>query len=186
MTKFVGKIFNEPLLEFGDKHSHPDPKLGLSDAGPHQTYVGEVIKIGVVGSSKTIEDARAFMEAASDGFEGNTEKHPNLHPDFPGLKNQNPFRCGFEIGEHSTEALSKSQLDQVFKEPDHKKAVELAVDMICERLQVLEDSSERPDVAMVALPVRLIEGCGALRLKQNPPPRKKTAADQTPPTFAAS
>lgn len=79
MTEFAGKIFDEPLLEFGDKHSHPDPKLGLSDAGPHQTYVGEVINIGVVGSSKTIEDARAFIEAASEGFEGNTENrvYPN-------------------------------------------------------------------------------------------------------------
>mgnify|MGYP001803702697 CR=1 FL=1 len=61
LTEFAGKIFDEPLLEFGDKHSHPDPRLGLSEAGPHQTYVGEVIKIGVVGSSKTIEDARLSL-----------------------------------------------------------------------------------------------------------------------------
>ena len=183
MTKFAGKIFDEPLLEFGDKHGHPDPKLGLSDAGPHQTYVGEIIKIGVVGSSKTIEDARAFMEAASDGFEGNSVKHPNLPPNFPGLKNRNPFRCGFEIGEHSTEALSKARLDKVFKEPDHKKAVELAVDMICERLHVLEDSGERPDVAMVALPVRLIERVWGAKVEAKSTTEKEDSGGSDAPNF---
>ncbi len=157
LAEFEGKIFDEPLLEFGDKHSHSDPRLGLLEAGPLQTHLGEVIKIGVVGSSKTIEDTQNFMTAAAEGFEGNTEKHPNLHPDFPGLQNQNPFRCNFEIEVGGTETLSKSQLVKISKEPDHTKAVKMAVDTICERLQVLEESGNRPDVAIIALPVKLIE-----------------------------
>ena len=140
MTGFKGKIFDEPLLEFGDKHSHADPRLGLREAGPLQTHLGEVIKVGVVGSSKTVEDAKAFMAAATEGFDGTSEKHPNLHPDFPGLQNQNPFRCSFEIEEGGTETLPKSLMDKISKEPDHARAVEMAVDAVCERLQVLEDT----------------------------------------------
>lgn len=157
LTEFEGKIFDEPLLEFGDKHSHSDPRLGLREAGPLQTHLGEIVKVGVVGSSKTVEDTQNFMIAAADGFEGNTEKHPNLHPDFPGLQNQNPFRCNFVIEEGGTETFSKSQLDKISKEPNHTKAVKMAIDAVCERLQVLEESGNRPDVVIIALPVQLIE-----------------------------
>ena len=119
---FESQIFDEPELEFGDWHHHPDPRLGLFEAGPLQPYVGEVIKIAVVGSAKTVEDTRKFLSAATAGFAGMSERHPNLHPAFPGLSNQNPYRCRFEIEEGATAALSQNKIDKITKEPDHKKA----------------------------------------------------------------
>jgi hypothetical protein len=86
-----------------------------------------------------------------------SSKHPNLHPDFPGLGNQNPFRCKFEIAEGATAAISQSKIDKIRKEPNHGKAVEMAVDEIVQQLQTLDDGSHRPHVAIVALPVSLIE-----------------------------
>lgn len=155
--KLETKIFDEPQLEFGDKHNHPDPRLGLFEAGPLQIHVGDGIKIAVVGSSKTIEDAKAFLAAASKGFAGKTEKHPNMHPDFPGLANQNPFRCKFEIADGATSAIPQARIEKIMREVNHTKAVEMAVDEIVSQLQALDDSSNRPDVAIVALPVGLIE-----------------------------
>lgn len=155
--KLDSRIFEEPELEFGDKHHHPDPRLGLYEAGPLQTFVGEVIKVGVVGSSKTIEDTRRFLADAAAGFDGMSERHPNLHPSFPGLTNQNPYRCRFEIEDGGTAALSQSRIEKITKEPDHEKAVELAVDEIVDQLRAMDESSTRPHVAIVALPVSLIE-----------------------------
>ena len=154
---FESDILEEPLLEFGEKHQHPDPRLGLFEAGPLQTHPGDTIKVGVVGSAKTIEDAEKFFAAAAIGFEGKSEKHPNLHPEFPGLGNQNPFRCKIEIEEAATATISQSQIEKIRKEPHHAKAVEMAVEEIIGQLKALEDSSHRPDVALVALPVELIE-----------------------------
>jgi len=155
--KFATKIFDEPHLEFGDKHHHPDPRLGLFEAGPLQTPLGDVVKIAVVGDSKTVEDAKEFFAEAATGFAGKSEKHPNLHPDFPGLGNQNPFRCKFEISDGATAAIAQSKIDKIRKEPHHGKAVEMAVDEIVQQLQTLDEGSHRPDVAIVALPVSLIE-----------------------------
>jgi hypothetical protein len=155
--KFETKIFDEPQLEFGDKHHHADPRLGLSQAGPLQIPAGDVMKIAVVGSSKTVEDAKAFFRAAATGFQGQGEKHPNLHPDFPGLGNQNPYRCKFDISDGATAAISQAKIDKIRKEPHHNKAVEMAVDDILQELQTLDEGSHRPDVAIVALPVGLIE-----------------------------
>jgi len=154
---FKTHIFDEPELEFGDHHHHQDPRLGLAEAGPLQTFLGDVIKIGVVGSSKTIEDTRKFIDTVGRGVDGKSEKHPNMHPPFPGLGNQSPFRCRFEIEDGATAALSKSKLDKIGKEPDHYRAVEMAVNEIINELQAMEDGGARPDVAVIALPVRLLE-----------------------------
>jgi hypothetical protein len=155
--KFETKIFEEPHLEFGDKHHHPDPRLGLFEAGPLQIPVGDVVRVAVVGSSKTVEDAKKFFTDAATGFAGKGEKHPNLHPDFPGLGNQNPFRTKFEIEESATAAIAQSKIDKIRLEPNHTKAVEMAVDEIIQQLETLDESSHRPSVAIVALPVSLIE-----------------------------
>ena len=157
MTTFSTRIFQEPDLEFGDRHHHPDPRLGLFEAGPLQTYVGDVIKIGVVGNAKTIENTRKFLETAAAGIEGKSEKHPNMHPAFPGLGNQSPYRCRFEVEDGATAALSQAKLDKIAKEPDNHRAVELAVEEIMAELQALDDGGHRPDVAIIALPVRLLE-----------------------------
>ena len=154
---FKSRIFDEPVLEFGDKHSHPDPRLGLFEAGPLQAFAGDVIKVGVVGSAKTIEDTRKFLDAATAGFEGMSEKHPNLHPAFPGLTNQNPYRCRFEIEEGAALTLSQARIENITKETNHEKAVELAVDEIVDQLRAMDERGDRPHVAIVALPVALIE-----------------------------
>ena len=155
--KLETKIFEEPHLEFGGKHYHPDPRLGLFEAGPLQVPIGDVIKVAVIGSSKTVEDAKSFFSDAAAGFAGKGEKHPNLHPDFPGFGNQNPFRCKFEIAEGATVAIAQSRIDKIRKEPHHGIAVEMAVGEIVQQLRTLDESSNRPHVAVVALPVSLIE-----------------------------
>lgn len=155
--KFETTIFDEPHLEFGDKHHHPDPRRGLFEAGPLQTPVGDAIRIAVVGNAKTIEDTRQYLDEATAGFPGKTDKHPNMHPDFPGLGNQNPFRCKFELIESAALAIPQSRIEAILKEAHHGKAVEMAVAEVMLLLTAIDEGSERPNVAIVALPVALIE-----------------------------
>jgi hypothetical protein len=180
---FECKIFEEPQLEFGDKHHHPDPRLGLFEAGPLQPFVGEAIKIAVVGSAKTIEDTQKFLAAATAGFEGMSEKHPNLHPDFPGLGNQNPFRCKFEILDGATAALPQSKIEKITGEPNHSKAVEMAVEEIVAQLQTLDESSNRPHVAIVALPVALIERVWSAKVDSKSSTEKEDSSGSDAPNF---
>ena len=177
------RIFEEPELEFGDKHSHPDPRLGLVEAGPLQPPLGEVIRVAVVGSAKTVEDTRKFLAAAATGVAGRTEKHPNLHPDFPGLGNLNPFRCRFEIEDGATAALSQSIIEKIRKEPDHVKAVEMAVKEIVSELQTLDESSHRPDVAIIPLPVALIERVWNARVDSKSTIEKEDSSGSDAPNF---
>lgn len=180
---FESRIFDEPQLEFGDKHHHPDPRLGLYEAGPLQTFVGDVIKVGVIGSAKTVEDTRKFLDAAAAGFDGHSEKHPNMHPPFPGLTNQNPYRCRFETEDGAAVALGQGRIDQITKEPNHQKAVEMAVDEIVAQLQALDDSSNRPHVAIVALPVALIDRVWSAKVDSNGSVEKEDSSGSDAPNF---
>lgn len=181
--KFETAIFEEPQLEFGDKFQNPDPRLGLVMAGPLQTPVGDAIKIAVVGSAKTVEDTGKFLAAASSGFAGKSEKHPNMHPDFPGLGNQNPFRCKFELAEGAAATIPQSRIDKIRKEPHHEKAVEMAVDEIVQQLAAIDESSNRPDVAIVALPVSLIERVWNAKVEAGGTVEKEDSGGSDAPNF---
>jgi len=181
--KFETKIFDEPHLEFGDNHHHPDPRLGLFEAGPLQVPMGDIIRVAVVGSSKTVEDAKTFFAEASAGFAGKGEKHPNLHPDFPGFGNQNPFRCKFDIAAGATVAITQSKIDRIRREPHHGTAVEMAVDEIVQQLQTLDESSSRPHVAIVALPVSLIERVWNAKVDSKATTEKEDSGGSDAPDF---
>lgn len=181
--KFKTKIFDEPPLEFGDKHHHPDPRLGLFEAGPLQIPLGDVVKVAVVGSSKTVEDTKKYLVDAAAGFQGKSEKHPNLHPDFPGFGNLNPFRCKFEIPDGATAAIPQSKIDAIRKEPHHGRAVEMAVDEIMQELRMLDESSHRPQVAIVALPVSLIERVWNAKVDSKATVEKEDSGGSDAPDF---
>ena len=180
---FESRIFEEPELEFGDKHHHPDPRLGLLEAGPLQPPLGGVIRIAVVGSAKTVEDTQRFLADAAIGFTGKSDRHPNLHPDFPGLGNLNPFRCRFEIQDGATAALPQSKIEKIRKEPGHAKAVEMAVEEIVAQLQMIDESSSRPDVAIVALPVALIERVWNAKVDSKGTTEKEDSSGSDAPNF---
>ena len=181
--RFESRIFKEPLLEFGDKHSHPDPRVGLAEAGPLQTPLGDTIRVGVVGDASTVEHTKNFLEDAAAGIESESEKHPNMHPDFPGLRNQNPFRCDFNVGDETTATISKAELDKIVKEPDHETAVKLAVDAVMGLLQTLDDSGNRPDAAIVALPVKLIERVWSARTDARGSSEREDSSGSDTPNF---
>lgn len=181
--KFSSEIFPEPDLEFGDKHRHPDPRLGLFEAGPLQTPIGDSISLAVVGSAKTVEDTRKFLDEAAKGFSGKGEKHPNLHPDFPGLGNQNPFRCKFEILDGATAAIPQARIDKIRKEPNDATAVEMAVDEVIQLLNNIEEGSSKPQVAIIALPIGIIERVVNVKKDLNASPEKEDSGGSDAPNF---
>jgi hypothetical protein len=154
---FKAHVFDEPMLEFGDGGQHPDPRQGLREYGPLQPSSGDVVRVGVIGTDETVAGFTEFLEETARGIESGNKQLINLNPDFPGLGNQNPFRCKFEVPEGATAALSRRQVNEVVKIGRHDDAVRHAVDVITSQLSALVESSAKPDVVVLALPVPLIE-----------------------------
>jgi hypothetical protein len=150
-------VFDEPLLEFGDGGKHPDPRQGLREYGPLQPRSGDVVRVGVIGTDDTVAGFTEFLAETARGIESENKQLINLNPDFPGLGNQNPFRCKFEVPDGATATLSRRQVNEIREIGRHDEAVRHAVELISSQLSALMESSAKPDVIVLALPVPLIE-----------------------------
>jgi hypothetical protein len=154
---FKTRVFGEPLLEFGDGGQHPDPRQGLREFGPLQPRSGDVVRVGVVGTEDTTEGFSEFIDETAHGIDSESPQLINLNPDFPGLGNQNPFRCKFEVPEDARSILSRREIADIIQIGRHDVAVRQAVDLITAKMVALIESSAKPDVIVLALPIPLIE-----------------------------
>jgi hypothetical protein len=154
---FKAHVFDEPMLEFGDGGQHCDPRQGMREFGPLQPRSGDVIRVGVIGTDDTVTGFTDFLGETGRGIESGNKQLMNLNPDFPGLGNQNPFRCKFEVPDGATATLSRRQVNEIIKIGRHDEAVRHAVDLITSQLSALIEGNAKPDVIVLALPIPLIE-----------------------------
>jgi hypothetical protein len=154
---FKAHVFDEPMLEFGDGGQHCDPRQGLREHGPLQPRSGDVIRVGVIGTDDTVAGFTDFLGETGRGIESGNKQLINLNPDFPGLGNQNPFRCKFEVPDGATATISRRQVNEIAGIRRHDEAVRHAVELITSQLSALVEGSAKPDVIVLALPIPLIE-----------------------------
>ena len=154
---FKSHVLDEPFLEFGDGGQHCDPRQGLREYGPLQPRSGDVVRVGVIGTDDTVAGFTEFLAETARGIESGNKELINLNPDFPGLGNQNPFRCKFEVPDGATATLSKRQVNEIREIGRHDAAVRHAVDLVASQLSAIMESGAKPDVIVLALPVPLIE-----------------------------
>jgi hypothetical protein len=154
---FASKCIPEPDLEFGDGGLFIDPRVGLMRHGPLQPKPGDVVRIGVVGTTETIDGFAGYLERAMVGIDGANPKLGNLHPGFPGLGNNNPFRCKFEVADGGTATILLSEVKRVQAISKHNEAVRAGVELLTERARTLLEGSSRPEVIVAALPKPLLE-----------------------------
>lgn len=154
---FKAHVFDEPMLEFGDGGQHCDPRQGLREHGPLQPRSGEVIRVGVIGTDDTVAGFSEFLDETARGLESGNRQLIKLNPDFPGLGNQNSFRCKFEVPDGATATISRRQVNEITGIGRHDEAVRHAVELITSQLSALIEGSAKPDVIVLALPIPLIE-----------------------------
>ena len=154
---FTALVFDEPELQFGNGQRHIDPRQGLREFGPLQAHPGEVVTVGVLGSSETCEGFTKYMVEAQKGVAANHKGLPNLNPDFPGLGNANPFGCRFLMPDAGQRTLTKRQLRAVKSAASVKEAIQILLDQVESEIRALLEGSARPDVVVFAMPVDLIE-----------------------------
>lgn len=153
---FNPQILAEPLLEFGDAGRHIDPRLGLIEWGPLQPIPGDRVRIGVIGTAETTDGFADFVDRCRMGIEGKQSPLTNLYPPFPGIGNQNPFRCTFEMDTSARRIIPTRDIERIVSIAKQVEAVRAATALFSEQASVMLESSSRPDVIVAALPENLI------------------------------
>ncbi|MDY0885407.1 hypothetical protein ACFPL7_24210 [Dongia soli] len=154
---FKSHVIGEPPLEFGNGGQHCDPRQGLREYGPLQPRSGDVVNVVIIGTEETVAGFREFLEEAGKGIESEKKELINLNPDFPSMGNQNPFRCKFAVSDNATATISRKQVNEIKAIGRHDRAIHYAVELISSQISALIESSAKPDVIVLALPIPLIE-----------------------------
>jgi hypothetical protein len=160
---FDSGIIAEPLLAFGGKHEHVDPKTGLGLYGPY-TLTGQrrpsltSIVIGIVGSASMIADAEQWLSACKTVLT-NDGSQPFLYPHFPGFNSNHPFQCELIFGDTWRECIKDNELQTVLGVANFYDRVKKVVSLYIKGIEVLAQRDPRPNVILCCIPQEVINYC---------------------------
>jgi hypothetical protein len=153
---FRAELLTEPLLEFGGNGREIDIRLGLMRHGPLEPDRATKVRLGIIGTAETIQGFERFLDRCKVGIEAKQSRQPNLFLPFPGLGNDTPFRCTFEIDPHAKKTLPRGDISRIVAITSTPRAVEEAVSLFAAQAQAIAEAAAGPDVIICALPTELI------------------------------
>jgi len=153
---FNASVLDEPMLEFGGNGRDIDIRYGLMRYGPLEPERASSVRIGIIGTAETIEGFEKWLDRCKAGIDAKQSRQPNLFLPFPGLDNENPFRCSFEIDAHTRKTIPKADISKLTSIPSTPKAILESVEIFGLQAQAIAESTAPPDVIVCALPYELI------------------------------
>ncbi len=150
-------LLQEPELEFG-AGKHVDIRFGLKNYGPVTFELDtspKEIQVGFVGTSKTIQGVKDWMEQSQSGVRAKASNKPNFFPAFPGFGKESCFKCGWITGERLQRDISAREISLLLANQNKAEGVRKAVEIIMAECRYLTETTN-VDVVIVAPPVELI------------------------------
>ena len=149
----------EPELEFGGGLRHIDIRFGIMGYGPFDVgldYAPKRIRIGIVGTEKTLEKFLAWLDQCRAGIAAKDGNKPNLFPRFPGLGEDVALRCSVVTDRALQRTVHFNAIRGIIQKADHNHAVIHAAELFHKELEYLSKSkTASPDVLVCAPPVEL-------------------------------
>ena len=151
-------FLDEPPLEFGGSGRHIDIRFGIMEHGPLDRTRGTAprrIRVGLVGSSETIEGALAWLDRCKNGVAAKPSRQPNLFPPFPGFTADLGFLSELVTEGPLHRALPRRIIRDVSLIPSYSQFVVEAVQAVLEEARYLTENTN-PDVIVCAIPQEFV------------------------------
>ncbi len=114
------QIVEEPHIAFYQNALHVDIRAGLSSFGAFDKGSPSVptpIRIGVIGTTATVDGVRDWLERCKNGVPSEEEKLKALRPSFPGMTQQ-IFGTSLELSDANTRAITRHELSAALQEKE--------------------------------------------------------------------
>jgi hypothetical protein len=160
---FDSGILSEPLLSFGGRHAHVDPKTGLGLYGPY-TLVGQdkpspsSIVVGTVGPPSMIADCEQWFKACSQALI-NDGSEPFLYPHFPGFNSSHPFQCELLFGDTWREIIKPDEIQRALSGVKFLQLIQQVLDLYLQGIENLSKRDPKPNVILCSIPQEVIDYC---------------------------
>lgn len=148
-------ILAEPELEFGDNGRHEDIRFGILNFGLlNQKSPKSQIRVGIVGTSESVEGTKAWFEKCLNPIGAKESNHKNLYPHFPGFSPETCFAIECLIPDRGLGVISERLLVEANAKGGDAAITELS-DIFSNELKIL-DEKENLDVVICAIPQCLL------------------------------
>jgi len=120
----------------------------------------EHIRVGVIGSDKSIERFCKWMDRCESRIEAKVSRQPNLFPMFPGFNGETGFRCELRTDSSLHRVIRQSDIEAIATIGLDEERTFRAVDLFVEQARDLLEK-RKPDVLVCPLPEELLDALDA-------------------------
>src|SRR6267154_6621675 len=116
------QIVEEPPLAFHQNKLHIDIRAGLSTFGAFDKGSDAVpipIRIGVIGTTATVDGVRDWLEHCKHGVASDEQKLKALRPSFPGMTSQ-VFGTSLESSDAATRTITRHELSTALRSEERR------------------------------------------------------------------
>lgn len=155
-------VRDEPVLEFAGGRQHVDQKTGLSVFGPASLGTKRhpsTIRLGIIGSSESLEWALNWFRSATEGVAGDPEA--GLLP-FPGCASDRGFFTEIVIDDAHTQVITQHELRSISTPKARRDRFEAALEVVSDHMRMLSTIDDPPDVVVFAVPDEVLEHARAV------------------------
>lgn len=148
----------EPSLAFGAGREHVCPKTGIILFGPRFLDSDErhpvKTKLGIIGTGKSIASAGAWIDSCLPGVDGDA-----TNESFPGYQEDRGFFSKIVMDTAWQEIITRHELAAVARPRHKRERFEEAVGIVSDKIRLLAQKEQEPDVIILALPDELLQHC---------------------------
>jgi hypothetical protein len=182
VPNFESGIISEPLLAFGGRHEHVDPKTGLGLYGPY-SIAGQAraplrsIIVGIIGPPAMIADAEAWLRACQ-GVLTNDGRQPFLYPHFPGFNSSPPFECDLIFGDTWRESIRDTDFAAAVKIEDYYERIRNVIRLYLRAIEDISGRDPSPNVVLCCIPQVVVDSCTVQRTRKIAPKKVRLKTSQ--------
>ncbi|MHC4477992.1 MAG: argonaute/piwi family protein [Planctomycetota bacterium] len=148
----------EPKLEFHARE-HEDIRFGLMNHGPFDLGspgAPEAIRLGVVGTGKTIDGAMRWIQKCCSGIAAKPSPLTNLFVRFPGFDKDSCFHSEIVFEDRCLRAIPTREIEKAVKTKDQLGAIQNSVTLFLEHIRFLSEEAN-VDVIVCAIPEQILD-----------------------------
>jgi hypothetical protein len=153
------EFIQEPELEFGGNGRHIDIRFGLMNYGPldsGQSTAPDQIRIGVVGSSESVEGFTEWITGCRGGVAAKDSKQPNLFPRFPGFGGDEMLHADLVTDSSLQRTVRDRDIQELCARKDDNEMVREAAAILLEEVTALAEKG-KANVLVCAVPFPLLK-----------------------------
>ncbi len=154
----------EPDLLFKNSNKCPDPRIGLLNFGPSGLEETAIeIPIGIIGSHKSIDNTKQFIDYLKYKIEGKYYPNSNVRNYFfPGVSKNNNFGFFFRIRDDYIQEIPDHTIKHIIEKNNRTDRIISFANEIITKMKELKTLNNLKPIILISIPNKILKFCSEI------------------------